>query len=252
MDESYYRKIEARIIPFFRLYFKFFCILLLVTVSSIYVIQAFFYLYLHGFDMMDLRFFAHKIVPIIFFTLFIFQIRTRILNFLSKLMILSVVAIFSKMLYGIAMGIPFYDYVGFRWRYMAAIEWIVAFLFAYIIFYKRTQDNYASVNFAVQSVSAGGWLYEIPVWHKETMFFHPSYPFYINTQILSIFFIIYTVKRFNWKPTRYFIATLTVYIVFSVIYHFMEKSIPYAIPRLPTIVMLLTLPTGIEDRSKNF
>jgi len=202
-----------------------------------------------------------KIIP---FLLSIFYILDKYNN--SKLlrritttivwMFISAGILFLAILFAsLTMQIPFATLVGFNWSYAAAIEWTFALLISYFIFRKKTRRAEFSFIASALSVHFGGLLYEIPFFCRTQNFpitlFSKEQPLFISSACISLLMLAMILHDLKWKPNEIFFVTLLFFTVFSVLYYFYLNVMPEWLPRLPTIIMLLSIPFTLTNRLTN-
>jgi len=177
--------------------------------------------------------------------------------------------VFGVLIFGFAVGLPTNYFVGdvFVWSYAALIEWNLAFVLGFLLMYKKSLDPVLSVTFATLLISAGGMIYELPIYHilpfSHGVWTDISYPLIIATKWFSLGFIIYLLQKYRWKPTKIFWVALTAYVIHGLWYaeHWSQAAgycpaewIGYGawLPRIFGIVLLLALPSGmkIEKRAR--
>ena len=209
-------------------------------------------IWLYGFPYFAF-FYGKKIYPILFFLLYLisknYPKTTRIINLFSWSCILFSLGLLTLLIMGMLEGNQFREFLGFKWNYAGAIEWTVATLVCYaILLYKTGQPSY-SLFFSGIVMQAGGLIYELPLYPRMSphigIYYHHTHPCIIATNWLCIFFTAYMLKQQNWKPTKPFLATIPIYIIWSIIYATNPHAYTAWLPRIPTIIMLLALTHGI-------
>lgn len=210
--------------------------------------------------------FRRAIPLIIFIAQRVFTLKEEYTEIINNTLILIIVALNVIGVYGLVFKIPFKSLFRLHWHYSGFFEWSL-FIIVYLKYLMRViGDNLYSLNYVVQCVSCGGWLYEIPFFHPMKMFF-PSGTI-INTQIISIFLLLYLLYERDFKVNKKILLSLFIYVVFSIhlfIYpiHWISKPFPFVykifpnliyhvgwIIRIPTLIMLFTLSTGLRRNRK--
>lgn len=108
---------------------------------------------------------------------------------------------------------PLSDFVGANLGYKSAIEGMV---FGALVVLMVRGDAALGFTASALCISAAGWLYEVPFWHPIQMFVTPfgdASPLLVNTQIISLGLLGYTLWRRGWRPGRRFAAVFLVYVI---------------------------------------
>jgi len=153
--------------------------------------------------------------------------------------------------------IIFWDDINFYWSPIAVVEYSIAFLLIFLLYQYKVDGN-ANFSFlcAVLSISAIGTIYELPVMlanYPHIDLFSPlslNFPFYVRTSFISLFLLFYLLKNYNFKKEKIFFA-FSIYFMFSIIYFLYPYGvIPTPIPRIPAIILFLSIPYSIKNRKK--
>lgn len=232
--------------------------------SSYYALRMSLYFYGLGcFSFAHVKYWFVKIFPILIFTPY-YLLKTFIqfyseknlkviwiLKHISNGLVVSAIILTLAVIYnGMFLNVPLKVNFDLKWKYHTIYEWLFAFFAGYLLFIRKTKDSYMSINFAIQTVISGATIYELPVAPSIWVYLHKDNPFFIHTPLLSIVFLIHILRYYSWKPNRLFYFALSFYLMFSVFYYFMPNGFPGWIPRLPTIFLMLVLPTGIKGSIK--
>jgi hypothetical protein len=189
-------------------------------------------------------FYLPKILPITLFGLYLFLKPTKLLNQIGVLFfVASVVAVpffVVNQLLNIPMALYFQEY---NWFYPPIIEWAGAFALCWLITYYKTSSSFFSMLLSTQVIVAGGFLYELPV--GAGTFFSTYYPLCIATPIVCFGVIAYLLAEKHWHPTKIFYILLLPFFAYLVFYPF-NIYFNIWVPRLPTILLLATLPFGFQ------
>jgi len=170
---------------------------------------------------------------------------------ICKIGVILCIALFIWLLIGWAYGVDFYAYTGVKWSYTAVVEWTGAILVTTLFLFSSTNDLIYSFTFSGISMSAGGMLYELPLYPKikhMKIYYDGTFPLIIATNWLSLLFMIYMLKTKNWKPTKLWLAAFLQFLIFSLLYNSNPKIFPEYLPRLPTIFMILNFSDGIMEK----
>ena len=115
-------------------------------------------------------------------------------------------------------------------------------------------DHVFAACYAVSSAHFGGWLYEVPFWHPASMFGSFSYPWVVNTQIVSGVFCLWLLIGKKIKVNKSMLCTGLLYVVLSVFYAvkpdhrvFMAFSL-WWLPRIGTMLLLGSALTGLNHK----
>jgi len=145
-------------------------------------------------------------------------------------------------------------HVGYRWSYIPAIEWYLAFIVTTGLYYAKTHHLLRGVTLGNLAVSAGSILYEfinhlntnpIPVMMKLIRFS----PFIIPTEIISVAMTIYIMKVHKSRPNKWLILTLVSYFTFALLYALNPRLLPSWLPRIPIILVFLSIPSTFTNNS---
>lgn len=196
-----------------------------------------------------------RIVPYIIYIICEWKLLSnKLIGNINKTIIYLISSLFIIGVYGLLLKIPFKNLFFMGWQYDGLLEWCV-FIIVYLkyLIYAGYSNLY-SLNIMVQSASCGGWLYEIPLFHPTTMFFHDK--IVINSQIVSILLLSGLLYKKEFKINRKILISFIVYVL-SFICLFYYPSLRLLIPyfmrvcvvwlmRVPTMIMLVLLITGIR------
>lgn len=167
-------------------------------------------------------------------------------------------AIFT-LIVGMKTGIPLSSVVGAKLSYESAVEGMTFGTLIVSTLWMRTRDAGLSLVSSILCLSAVGWLYEVPFWHPVSMFIHPigaTSPLIVDTQIISLLLLTFTLWRRGWRPGKLFAATLIIYLISSVYlaiiggtyyYQFLYPVRDWII-RLPSYGLLLSMVHGTLRR----
>lgn len=143
------------------------------------------------------------------------------------------------------------------WSYEAVFEWAFCFALVWLLVKRKTANLPLALTFAALAISAGGNLHEMQFgFFNIDTYFHFTYPLLLNTQIVSLIFLMVLLWENHWKPTRLFYAATAIFIAFTILYgtifnpnvngiHFQNLWLP----RLPTIFLLVSLPFGLKKNA---
>ena len=153
---------------------------------------------------------------------------------------------------GKIMNLPIEKIMGFSWQYFAYFEWMGFIVITYFLGQKVFRNEIHSLNYLAQTVSAGGWLYEIPVFFREGHIgLHSHY--IANVQVFSFFILIFILYHHKFKPNKIVYASFILFALNLVMslynYSFFKNTIVFQ--RIPTMIMLLSLLTGIPKVAPN-
>lgn len=203
-----------------------------------------------------IRYVLPKVLPFYFFSIYLFMHNfknSKSLKGFSKILswggfTLSVMML-PTLIMSCFLGLPSNLFTGlFQWGYTPLIEWNVAFVLGFLLVWRKTKNAVTSCAFATLIISAGGLIYELPVYHvvqNYDIYFHVTYPLFIATKWFSVAFLCYLLFRERWKLNFNFFISCWFYTMFSLIYMGHPfRFFPVWMPRLVTIIMLLTLPSG--------
>jgi len=152
---------------------------------------------------------------------------------------------------------PIYDVMQMKWTYAAPIEWGIFTLAIFIYTLHRLGDTVTAANIAIQASSAGGWLYEIPIfiyWGTPILRLNDANVFYISFQILSLPTLYLILLNKGWSPgTRTTILTIA-YCIFTIaasVFIETRMAITEALGnwwlRIPTMILLFTWIIGLPE-----
>lgn len=212
-------------------------------------------------------FYFRRIIPFMIFIIHrIIILKEEHMKIINNFIILIIILLNIISMFGMIFKIPFKSLFNLHWHYSGLCEWSI-FIIIYLKYLMHIiNDNLYSLNYVIQCVSCGGWLYEIPFFHPIQMFFTKGS--IINIQIVSIFLLIYLLYERDFKINDRILISLLVYILFSIhlfIYPncWVSKPFPFVyeifpklvyctqwIVRIPTLIMLFTLSTGLRRDNK--
>ena len=205
------------------------------------------------------RFYLPKIMPIFLFTLFLGseiyglrRLRQTVNAVMMGLFYLSLVTL-TAFCFGSVLQVPISTFLGFfQWSYTALITWNSIFVLGFLLMYWKTAKPFLSAVYATLTISAGGILYELPLYPivpTSDIYFHHSYPLFVATKWFSLIFLCWIMYKMGWRQNFKTFIAIWFYIMFSVVYIlFPTQVLPVWLPRLPTAIMLLTLPFGLKGR----
>ena len=190
-----------------------------------------------------------KVLPVTFMGVYLVKTTNRFLNYFGYLTVVVASIAVPFFLVSQYLKIPMETFFQvYNWYYPALIEWAFCFMLCWLLCYLMTNHSFFSTVFASQVIVLGGFLYEIPTTNfllNTNLYFSTFYPLFIATLWFCLAFTIYLMKEQKWHPTKLFYILLTIYVGYSVFYIFN----PYYniwLPRLPTILLLATLPLGFQ------
>jgi len=187
-------------------------------------------------------------------SLFLQKLKQAFHKFFIGLFFLSIVTL-SMFIFGCATQLPISVFLGaFRWSYTALITWNTVFIFAFILMWLKTRNPFLSAVFGSLTISAGGLLYELPLYPivpSTDIYFHHTYPLFIATKWFSVVFLVWLLYRLKWRMNFPFFITAWLYVMFSIIHiAYPFRFFPVWLPRLPASIMLLTIPFGLKKCEK--
>jgi len=201
---------------------------------------------------------GNKIIPFLLSTFYIFdryndskllhRITTTIVWTFISTGILFLVILFSAS----TMRIPFATLVGFDWSYAAAIEWTLAFLISFFIFRKKTCRTEFSFIVSALSMHLGSLLYEIPYFCSKQNFpvflFSKEQPLFISSACISLLLLALILHDLKWRANKIFYVALSFFTISNVLYYSYWNVMPEWLPRLPTIILFLSIPFTLTNR----
>jgi hypothetical protein len=155
----------------------------------------------------------------------------------------------------------------FKWSWAAIIEWNVAFSVGFWLMWKKTKEAFYSLIFAVALLSSGGMIYELPVYNINAFqighYLGIQFPFFIATDFISLFFLVYLLHIKKWHPSKYFYIALICFVIHGLwwwqhpnslngycwILTEYEHQLEW-LPRIFGIVLLWSLTSGIKVEGK--
>jgi len=177
--------------------------------------------------------------------------------------LLAIVAFSSFLFMTVAFvsrGFPFIvslgDHNSFDWTYAAVVEYLAGFVLAYFLFKRKVHDDLASAAFATTLVMFAGVFYELPVYNLNGVWFDPSYPFLVCTNLLCGAFLAYFLYVHKWRPESFFILAMGFYCFNGWYWSDTLGTLPIYnevmawIPRAVGLAALLSLACGIKKEVK--
>ncbi len=213
-------------------------------------------------------FFGLKIIPFAFIGLYYLYPK---LNHKRNLDLLSNILIFSSVTVAVFFTLAWFTYGGPEWRLantgldwnlISVIEWTSAVFIMFLVT-KKKMPIYQAFTFAFVAMYAAGFIYEIPLiphWFNTGRInntgwsiIHRWYPLMLNSKIVATFLLVpLLLNEHCWKPNMQFTLTFTVLVVFSSFYYLFGQGqgrwLNGWLPRIPTILMMLTLPSGFQHQ----
>jgi len=152
-------------------------------------------------------------------------------------------------------GVPFQHLTGINWDYPGAIEYLIFAIIFYELYYRQHQNQFTALTWTIATVSVSAMLYELPVCHPQELFYHYTYPTYINPDwlLLGILIVEITKQKLKLKPILIY---LPLYLIFNIYYayniHILKTTLPYWpwIPRLPTLTLWTIILQCLEPNKK--
>lgn len=138
---------------------------------------------------------------------------------------------------------------GFKWSYMAPIQYLLQIAIIFYIGLKTTKNKPYSYALGFNGAAATGYLYEMPYWifsikREQAHFIHTNYNyvFYIDFQILAIFVYLWLLKEqkidFKHKDLIGFIIVFSYSILMASQMYVFNQNI---IARIPMIIYFIYL-----------
>jgi len=207
-------------------------------------------------------FWGAKIFPLILIIPFLYfheKKNSRIKKTISIIYILLIVIVLIALILLITaffLDIPFEVFTGMDWSYSGSISWATAIIASFLLSFHKTKDILTSFTLACLSMWAGGFLYEIPYYPGMTGYepFHYWHPLFIATTIVCVPLLAYVLHKLKWKPNKTFLSALIFWGIFTITIIIRNTDTLFGthtdlanwVPRLPTILLMLTLPSGLE------
>ena len=149
----------------------------------------------------------------------------------------------------------------YSWSWAAILSWLSVFCLSFVTVNKKVKDSTFSLVYSVLLVSAASMLYEIPVYFKFVLgaYLDFSYPFFVGTQFFSLAFLLYLTYRLEWRPEKYFVVSLTLFVVHSFFWWFNKDFLLESgliqhvwawLPRFIGASVLMSMIYGIKNRVK--
>lgn len=222
-------------------------------------------------------YFGRKIAPIIILdgliALWYFGKESRmakLLNRGSQVTIIFAVEILIILFIGFSFNINFevFSDLG-NWSYIACFEYGLALIFTYLFLGRKTEFTFQTFALIATALFVAGTLYEIPVIYRmgEWSPIHIHQAFLLSPGIISIALFIGLLYYFKIHLTKIHYATLTVFLMYSVVIFFGSLNVNYPpfsfpympitnniiqihltltlLPRIPAMVFMLSLLFGI-------
>jgi hypothetical protein len=218
------------------------------VLSLLYCLSIMMYSLRYGFGYAIL-FCLPKVLPITFMGLYLIKNTNKVMNFFGYVSI--VIALVSTPLFVVMqyLKIPMDTFFqSYNWYYPPLIEWTFCFALCWILCFFVTKKAFFSMLFTSQIIVFGGFLYEIPTANflfNIDLYFSTFYPLFVATVWFCLVFTIYLMFEYKWHLTKIFFILLAIYIGYSIFYAF-NLYFNIWLPRLPTILLLSTLPLGFK------
>lgn len=122
----------------------------------------------------------------------------------------------GALIYGMKTGVVLSTVVGSSLSYESAIE---AMVFGFLVVFTLRDKAALALIASVLALSCVGWLYEVSFWTPIQMWINPmrlSAPLMVNTQIISLILLTYTLRRERWKPQHLTLIAFTIYAASSI------------------------------------
>ena len=133
--------------------------------------------------------------------------------------------------------------------------WVIFCLGVYGYGERVTGDHVWAACYAVLATHFGGWLYEIPFLHPQSMFYSVQYPWLVNMQILSGVFCLWLLTKRKIKPNKTMLLAALGYCAVSLFYiikppHPLWLNTSWWLSRGLTMLLLWAILTGIKGENK--
>jgi hypothetical protein len=213
-----------------------------------------------------LMYYLPKILPFVimwFYCFADFKINffNKIFNHVSFISLILACGLALVLLFGVATKLPLSFLFGnnYSWSYDAALEWSLCFVALWFITKLKTSSSLAALTFAAIGISAGGNLHEMVFGlFNINQYFHITYPVILATPLVSIIFVAVLMKDQLWKNNLFSIIAFIGYLCFTILYatifnpnvHGIHFQVMW-IQRLPTILLLLSIPFGFRKENQN-
>jgi len=248
------------IIITFGLLFLMSCTAQIVSLTSNFLTQGFFYDPRYYF-----RFHFPKLFPIIIFGIYLlnegFKTKpfTRPFKLLSKCLTLLTVASILILVTGILLKLSttFWFSQDFDWSYEAMLTYPITYLLLKHVLDKKIGEADYKTTLLVLAVTAIGFIYEAPIYHYSAHmvggYTHLTQPLLISTDILSYYFMVAMLFRYKWTWTKTMSISVLVYALFFALYYnnmHLEPLNPYYaqwIPRVFGILLVYGFFSGIKN-----
>lgn len=197
-------------------------------------------------------FYLRQRLPIFLYIFYIHfkKVDNSLIDTAIKTCLATIGLIFSFILTGFILKIPFTSLIPFKWHYQGPLTWGAFFLVYYRSSIRKNINKLTSFTLATLATVGAGWLYEIPFFHPPSTFTTQLSLFYINGQYLCLLLLAYEIVTMNFRPNKPIYATFFFLIIYSVLL-FNNPSLlrlPYHtwFMRIPTCLFLLSLLGGIN------
>lgn len=205
-----------------------------------------------------LYYFIRDIMPL---TLYVLYSTNKKIFPKNKYFILFVIPYLLFTLYSIIMMLLGYNAIelwGF-WTIEAPIEWGITLMILLIIIYNKYKDIPYSVTLSYLMVSAGGYIYEIPIYVKKggwmnIIVIKDYYMLYLHSEIISIILIYLLLRNKRFEMNKIISSCLIIYSMYFIIclythwLTYLSYMIGNWVYRIPTILLLLSILTGLDRR----
>jgi hypothetical protein len=193
-------------------------------------------------------FFLPKILPITLMGFYLMFKTAKILRIMGYGFLVGASIALPFFVINHWLNIPMATYFQeYNWYYPPIIEWSGAFILCWLIAFYKVKDSFYSTLFSILTLVLGGFLYEITIGAGTIL--STFYPFFVATPIICLFFIAFLLIESHWYPTKLFYLLLIPFIFYLVFYPF-NLYFNIWIPRIPTIILLSTLPFGFKLRKE--
>ena len=168
--------------------------------------------------------------------------------------LLTIGMITAYALIGFILKIPFKILIPFSWHYQGLLTWATFFFLCYYTSLSSTHSKLTSFTLAALATVGGGWLYEIPFYHPQSMFVLHNSIFYISGQIICLLLLAYELQKMNLKPNKLIYGTLGLLLTNSILlFNNISLLQPWHtwVIRIPACLFLLSLLGGINNHITN-
>ena len=249
-----------------------------LTIYSILYLVCFSHpVFSFGSPMYYLSFYGRKIAPVFllmgFFALSYVKGQGKINNLLSVVtgcilgLSLVTVVVFLQGYFG---GVSFeaFSHNG-NWNYIPVFEYVFFLFIGFFLLGRKIGFNYYSFFLVSLALFASGFLYELPVYYRATMYepIHFLHAFFVEPTIIALVLLVFMLYFNKWKFGKLQLITGFFYVVYSVlIFLFCLDFNAYAfvfpfgyarpslamwvlegwLPRIPSLVFLISVVYGVE------